>query len=208
MNRERDRIEYNERLALVEETKLNGFMDCRDVMQGLGYDTARYSWSGAYRWIEDADEAVMFVLPEDGRAFYFDDKRNKISKAIYSGCYDDAFIRVLAYKEKYYADLRAADEKANQEAMEAAMAGMADYEERLARAQGDAEVARKAKQAADKQEREDDCIVAMVQWTGKRKPGGMPKYNKFCETTGQYISREDYKRLWVDAQRLMGYPFV
>ena len=57
----------------------------------------------AYRWIEDADEEVVYVLPEDGR---------RITSLPYrSGCWSTVFPHILEVKEAYYADLAAASQK-------------------------------------------------------------------------------------------------
>ena len=58
----------------IQAAKANGFMDCREIRDALGWDKPNpgtgepYSAMGvAYRWIEDADEEVAYVLEEDGR---------------------------------------------------------------------------------------------------------------------------------------------
>ena len=46
----------------------------------------------AYRWLRDAGEAVVYLIP---------DGRTHVTKSERTGCYPDAFARVLAYKEAY-----------------------------------------------------------------------------------------------------------
>ena len=64
-------------------------MACR--ANGLGY----YSSMGvAYRWLRDAGEEVVYLIP---------DGPTDVTKSERTGCYPDAFARVLAYKEAHYA---------------------------------------------------------------------------------------------------------
>ena len=86
-------------LAFISAAKSNGFLDCYDIMRGLGYDTTKVSWSGAYWQIEDAGEDVVYVLPEDGIGYYIDGRRKTISKGLRTGLYTDVFERVKAYRE-------------------------------------------------------------------------------------------------------------
>ena len=51
----------------------------------------------AYRWLREAGEEVVYLIP-DG---YTD-----VPKTKRTGCYPDAFARVLAYKEAVYARRR------------------------------------------------------------------------------------------------------
>ena len=94
----------------IQAAKANGFMDCREIRDALGWDKPNpgtgepYSAMGvAYRWIEDADEEVAYVLEEDGR---------RITSLTYrSGCWGSAFWHILEVKEAYYAALDAASQK-------------------------------------------------------------------------------------------------
>ena len=94
----------------IMAAKDNGFMDCREVRDALGWDKLNpgtgepYSATGvAYRWIEDADEEVAYPLEEDGR---------RITSLTYrSGCWGSAFPHILEVKEAYYAALDAASQK-------------------------------------------------------------------------------------------------
>ena len=100
------REEYDAIMA----AKDNGFMDCREIRDALGWDKPNpgtgelYSATGvAYRWIEDADEEVAYPLEEDGR---------RITSLTYrSGCWATAFPHILEVKEAYYAALDAASQK-------------------------------------------------------------------------------------------------
>ena len=65
----------------------------------------------AYRWIEDADEEVAYVLEEDGR---------RITSLTYrSGCWAADFPHILKVKEAYYAALDAASQKSWDDAQKA-----------------------------------------------------------------------------------------
>ena len=98
-------------LALIAAAEANGFMATLAIRNGLGWDKPKPngSWYSsmevAYRWIRDAGEDVVYLLP-DGPAYYVDGYRKTIAKAKRTGVYADAFARVLAYKETYYARLR------------------------------------------------------------------------------------------------------
>ena len=77
-------------------------MDCRAIRDALGWDKPNAkgvyhsSLQVAFHWIEEADEGVIYLI--------FDGITD-ITKSERTGCYPDAFARVLAYKEAYYADL-------------------------------------------------------------------------------------------------------
>ena len=101
----------------IQAAKANGFMDCRELRDALGWDKPRpdgsyYSATGvAYRWIEDADEEVVYPLEEDGR---------RITSLTYrSGCWATDFPHILEVKEAYYADLDAASQKSWDDAQKA-----------------------------------------------------------------------------------------
>ena len=80
--------------------KAAGFMDCLAIRNALGWDkpgpTGRWydSMQTAYRWIRDAGEEVVYLIP---------DGYTKVAKSKRTGCYPKAFARVLAYKEAVYA---------------------------------------------------------------------------------------------------------
>ena len=102
----------------IQAAKANGFMDCREIRDALGWDKPNpgtgepYSAMGvAYRWIEDADEEVAYVLEEDGR---------RITSLTYrSGCWADNFPHILEVKDAYYAALDAASQKSWDDAQKA-----------------------------------------------------------------------------------------
>ena len=107
--RERRDAQKQMEYDVIQTAKGNGFMDCREIRNALGWeglkgDGTPYSPTGvAYRWIDDADEEVVYVLPEDGR---------RITSLTYrSGCNSSAFPRILEVKEAYYADMAAASQK-------------------------------------------------------------------------------------------------
>ena len=85
--------------AAMEEiaiAKGAGFMDCRTIRDALGFDKPKpngspYSSMGvAYRWIEDAGEKVVYILP-DGGMYYIGGVRKTIPKAERTGCFADVF---------------------------------------------------------------------------------------------------------------------
>ena len=91
---------------IIADAKANGFMACRAIRDGLGWDkpgpNGNYysSMQVAYRWIEDAGEQVVYLIP---------DGPTDVTKSERTGCWPDVFSRVLAYKNAVYAK-RAHDE--------------------------------------------------------------------------------------------------
>ena len=87
--------------AIIAAAKSDGFMDCRAVRDALGWDKPnakgvyRSSLSVAIHWIEKAGEEVVYLIP---------DGITDVTKSERTGCYPDAFARVLAVKEKWDAD--------------------------------------------------------------------------------------------------------
>ena len=79
---------------IIADAKANGFMDCRAIRDALGWDkpgpNGSYysSMEIAYRWIEDAGEEVVYLIP---------DGITDVTKSERTGCYPDVFARVLAY---------------------------------------------------------------------------------------------------------------
>ena len=80
---------------LIADAKANGFMDCRAIRDALGWDkpgpngNSYYSsMEVAFRWIEDAGEEVVYLIP---------DGITDVTKSERTGCYPDVFARVLAY---------------------------------------------------------------------------------------------------------------
>ena len=107
--RRQQRIEaqLNGDRAIIAAAKANGFLDCRAIRDGLGWDKPNAkgvyhsSLSVAVHWIEKAGEEVVYLIP---------DGITDVTKSERTGCYPDAFARVLAAKNKWDAD-RAAREK-------------------------------------------------------------------------------------------------
>ena len=118
--RERRDVEEQARmdvdLKTISDAVAEGFMDCKAVRDALGFDGlkpngAHYDSVGvAYRFIGVSGETVVHLIPNDGRAYYINGERKKISLALRTGIWPDAFPSVLAYKEKWDAD-RAAREQ-------------------------------------------------------------------------------------------------
>ena len=86
--------------SLIADAKANGFMDCLAIRNGFGWDkpgpngTYYNSMEVAYRWIEDAGEEVVYLIP---------DGITDVTKSERTGCFADVFARVLAYKNAVYA---------------------------------------------------------------------------------------------------------
>ena len=134
--------------AIIAAAKANGFMDCRAVRDALGWDKPGangnyYSSMGvAFRWIEKAGEEVVYLI-RDGIT--------DVTKSERTGCYPDAFARVLAVKEKWDADRAAREKKSwddaqkakddfdRKEAEDMAALILAQTEDRAAQAAGRAE---------------------------------------------------------------------
>ena len=104
-------------LQIIAEAKANGFMDCRTVRDALGYDYPKSNGSFydsvgvAYRFISEAGESIVHLIPNDGRGYYINGGRKKISLALRTGIWPDAFPAVLAYKEQWDADRAAREQK-------------------------------------------------------------------------------------------------
>ena len=94
--------------AIIAAAKANGFMDCRAVRDALGWDKPnakgnyRSSLGIAFHWIEEADEEVVFLIP---------DGITDVTKSERTGCYPDVFARVLEVKEEWDADRAAREQK-------------------------------------------------------------------------------------------------
>ena len=91
---------------IVDDAKSNGFMDCIDIRNGLGF-SENISGSAAYNWIINSNEEVIYLIP---------DGITQIRKFRRTGVYADVFQRVLAFKEQQYADWRAEQAERNAEA--------------------------------------------------------------------------------------------
>ena len=147
----------------IQAAKANGFMDCRDIRDALGWDKPRpdgsyYSATGvAYRWIEDADEEVVYVLEEDGR---------RITSLTYrSGCWATDFPHILEVKEAYYAALDAASQKSWDDAQAAKDAFDQQKAHELTEliAQQDADRAQRATEQAERYAELDAARDAEIQ---------------------------------------------
>ena len=101
----REQGKFDAAMKLISDAKANGFMDCRDVRDGLGFDKPKpngspYSSMGvAYRWIEDAGEKVVY-LQMDGEMYYIGGVRKTIPKTLRTGVYGDVFERVKVVQGK------------------------------------------------------------------------------------------------------------
>ena len=101
---ERIAAQLREERDALRVAKANGFMNCREIRDALGYDQPNpgtgepySSMQVAYRWIGDADEEVVYPLEEDGR---------RITSLTYrSGCWATDFPAILEAKNEYYAEI-------------------------------------------------------------------------------------------------------
>ena len=102
----------------LRAAKANGWMDCRDIRDALGYSHINpgtgdfYSPMGvAYRWMRDAGVGIAYPLEEDGR---------RITSLTYrSGCNGADFWHILEVKEAYYAEIAAREKKSWDDAQKA-----------------------------------------------------------------------------------------
>ena len=167
----------------IADARTSGFMDCRAIRDALGFDGQKANGSHydsmgvAYRFIGDAGEAVVHLIPDDGRAYYIGGARKKIAKTRRTGVYADAFQRVKAHKERYYA----------------AMSGTP--EERLAMSEGVA-AGREARRAALVQQRRDFIIEKMRTYDGPLNRRGLPKMRALRNYLGMYIKAWERNELW------------
>ena len=99
---------------IIEEAEANGFMACRAIRDGLGYDqpgpNGSYYSSAmgvAYRWLRDAGEEVVYLIP---------DGITDVTKSERTGCWPDVFARVLAYKEAHVERRRHAEWESRRDA--------------------------------------------------------------------------------------------
>ena len=133
--------------AIIAAAKANGFMDCRAIRDALGWDKPNVngvyhsSMQVAFYWIEEADEEVVFLIP---------DGITTVTKSERTGCYPDAFARVLAVKEEWDADRAVREQKSWDDAQAAKDAfdkQKADELAELIAQQEAAQVQRSAEQA-------------------------------------------------------------
>ena len=208
--------------------KTNGFMDCRDIRDALGYGLhpgtgEPYSAMGtAYRWMRDAGVEVVYPLEEDGR---------RITGLAYrSGCNRSDFPHILEVKEAYYAEIAAREKKSWDDAQKAkddfdrqkaeALAALIlkQTEERAARAAEQAEryaqidAARDAEiqsliaeaDAADAQiltpARRAVVLEALRSYTGPLTKRGLPKRKPLNEHAGFRIEGWEKRECWPEVQ--------
>ena len=232
--RRRKRIQAQElsEAVLLDQAHANGFMDCKEIRDALGYDHLKpngspYSPTGvAYRWIEDADEEVVYVLPEDGRCI--------TSLTYRSGCWATEFPHILEVKQNWDSDRDAREQKSWDDAQAAKDAfdkqKSIEMAERIARqdaarvqraeeraeryaqldAARDAEIQRLIAEA----EAEDDdeveqvippsrriSIVAVLRsYTGPLTKNGLPRRKDLNAHAGFKIEGWEKRECWPEAQ--------
>ena len=109
----RESAEYDTDRQIIAEAEANGFMACRAIRDALGWDKPKpngfyySSLQVAYRWIEDAGEEVVYLIP---------DGITDVTKSERTGCYPDVFARVLAYKVAHVEKRRHAEWESRRDA--------------------------------------------------------------------------------------------
>ena len=91
---------YEKHLQLLEDAKEAGFLNCTEIIRGLGYDTQKVSAQGAFWQIDRAGEEVVILIP-DGQGYYIDGERKTISKFKRWGVYAPAFEKIKAYHDEH-----------------------------------------------------------------------------------------------------------
>ena len=156
--RRQQRIEaqMNSDHQIIADAKANGFMACRAIRDALGYDKPKpngsyySSMQVAFHWIEEADEEVVYLIP---------DGITDVTKSERTGCYPDAFARVLAVKEEWDADRAIREQKSWDDAQAAKDAFDKQKADELAELIAQQEAAR-AQRAAEQAERYTQIYAA------------------------------------------------
>ena len=217
--------------AIIAAAKANGFMDCRAIRDALGWDKPnakgvyRSSLSIALHWIEEADEEVVYLIP---------DGITDVTKSERTGCYPDVFARVLAAKDKWDADRAAREQKSWDDAQAAKDAfdkqKSIEMAERIARQ--DAARVQRAEERAERYaqldaardaeiqlliaeaEAEDDdeveqvipaarrvsIIAALRSYTGPQTKNGLPRRKDLNAHAGFKIEGWEKRECWPEAQ--------
>ena len=221
--------QWKEEREALRVAKANGFMDCQDIRDALGYDHLNpgtgepYSAMGvAYRWMRDAGVGIAYPLEEDG---------HRITSLSYrSGCNGSDFPHILEVKEAYYAEIAAREKKSWDDAQKAkddfdrqkaeALAALIlrQTEERAAQAAEQAEryaaidAARDAEiqsliaeaDAADAQiltpSRRAEVIAVLRSYTGPLTKRGLPKRKPLNEHAGFRIEGWEKRECWPEVQ--------
>ena len=204
--------------AIIAEAKANGFKDCVEVFDALGFDSInasgirRNTLQVASRWIQDAEVEFVYLIP---------DGHTDIPKNKRTGCYDVA--AVVAYKEAYYARLRHAEwKRAYDSAVEtrdkygaqtknmdwdayieglgpepplADEAIIAVVEERRRAKVSDTERA-EAEQVEQSDESDKRIVAALRAYDGPLNKRGLPPKRALNAHAGFPISGDDKRRLW------------
>ena len=211
---------------IIDIAKANGFMDCRAIRDALGWDKPNAngayhsSLQVAYHWIEEADEEVVFLIP---------DGITNVTKSERTGCYPDVFARVLAAKEKWDADRAVREQKSWDDAQAAKDAFdklKADELAELIAQQEAAQVQRSVEQAeryaqiyaardaeirlliAEAEEteeqvipdaRRESIIAALRSYDGPLTKNGLPKRQALNAHAGFKIAGWEKRECWPEA---------
>ena len=214
---------------IIDAAVANGFMQCRAIRDALGWDkpgpNGNYysSMSVAFHWIEEADEEVVYLIP---------DGITDVTKSERTGCYPDVFARVLAAKEQWDADRTAREKKSWDDAQAAKDAFHKQKEDELAeliaqqeaaRAQrsseqaeryaqidaaSDAEIQMLIAEAEDDAEseqvipaaRRQDIGIALRSYAGPLTKNGLPKRKHLNDHAGFKIAGWEKRECWPEVQ--------
>ena len=208
---------------IIAIAKANGFMDCRAIRDALGWDKPNANGSYyssmevAFRWIEEADEEVVYLIP---------DGITTVTKSERTGCYPDVFARVLAVKEKWDAYRAYREKKSWADAQDQKDAYERQKSDELAERivqQDAARIARAAERAeryaqidaardaeiqlliAEGEETEEQVIpdarrrsigIALRSYDGPLTKNGLPKRQALNEHAGFKIEGWEKRTLW------------
>ena len=204
--------------AIIAEAKANGFKDCVEVFDALGFDSInasgirRDTLQVSARWIQDAVVEFVTIIP---------DGHTDIPKNKRTGCYDVA--AVVAYKEAYYARLRHEEWTRNMNtALESRQrygaqtklmnwdayieglgpeppladeAVIAVVEERRRAKSANTERA-EAEQVEQSDESDKRIVAALRAYDGPLNKRGLPPKRALNAHAGFPISGDDKRRLW------------
>ena len=214
---ERDRMTDREQ-AIIAEAKANGFKDCTEVFDALGFDSInasgirRDTLQVSSRWIEDAGVEFVYLVP---------DGHTDIPKNRRTGCYN--LTAVVAYKEAYYARLRheewkrsydSAVETREQYGAQTKNMDWDAYIEGLGpepplpdaavvaaavgrqQAKASAEQAAKAAVVQQAANRDEEIRSVLRTYTGPLNDRGLPRRRYLNAHAGFKISGADKRRIW------------
>ena len=206
---------------IIAEATFNGFMNCRAVRDGLGFDQPKANGSYysamevTYNFVIQAGEEIVTLIP---------DGITDVRKSERTGVYADTFTRVKAHKEAVYAERKWREWK---EAMASALSSEPEYGAKTdlmdwnvyieslgpeppqpdwqvleaVKVKAEAREAHSRDLAAartqDTFERDTAILVALRSYDGPRNKRGLPRTKPLREHAGiPDISNDEKRRLW------------